>query len=109
MSSFPVTSVISSPLFHTVSSTNAVVKSVLRHLFPFVNIARPIVLEQARQRPIGQDFAPCLAARAVVGFVVGVHDALHRRAAHGVRPKFAELAAAASAGMSLRERLWRCR
>ena len=41
--------------------------------------------EQGRQRAVSQRAAAGLAARAVVGLVVGVHDALHRRAAHRAR------------------------
>src|SRR5512143_1989882 len=45
--------------------------------------ARPVVLEEARQRPIGKQAAGGLANRAVVGLVLGVADALHRRSAVG--------------------------
>src|SRR5258708_25542772 len=49
-------------------------------LFPYTTLFRS--LEQARERAVGEDLAAGLAARAVVGLVLGVHDALHRRAAH---------------------------
>ena len=46
---------------------------------------RPVVLEQPRQRAIGQQLAAGLAGRTVVRFVRGVANALHRRAAHRTR------------------------
>src|SRR6185369_13125563 len=49
----------------------------------FVDRPRPVVLEQARQRPVGEQAALGLAHRAVVALVRGVDDALHRRAAGG--------------------------
>src|SRR5882762_11993280 len=51
-------------------------------LLELVDRARPARLEQAREGAVGEDLAAGLAARTVVGLVLGVHDALHRRAAH---------------------------
>ena len=48
-----------------------------------VDVARPARLQQPRQRAVRQHAAAGLAARAVVRLVVGIDDALHRRAAHG--------------------------
>ena len=48
-----------------------------------IEMSRPIILEQARQRAVGQDSAVRLAAGAVVGLVVGVADPLHGRTADG--------------------------
>ena len=45
--------------------------------FQFVESARPVSAEQAREAAVGQDLAAGLAAGAVVGFVVGIADALH--------------------------------
>ena len=42
---------------------------------------RPVAVQQPRQRAVGEQPAAGLAARAVVGLVLGVDDALHRRAA----------------------------
>src|SRR5438128_1708777 len=53
--------------------------------FQFFEVARPIVLEQARQRTVGENLAPGLAARAVVRLIVGVDDALNRRSADRTR------------------------
>src|SRR5205085_9035804 len=47
-------------------------------LFPFFDGSRPIVLEQPRQRAIGEQLAAGLTARAVVTLVFGVHDPLDR-------------------------------
>jgi hypothetical protein len=44
--------------------------------FEFVEGARPVGAEQAREAAVGEDLAAGLAAGAVVGFVVGVADAL---------------------------------
>jgi hypothetical protein len=41
--------------------------------------------QQARKTPIGQHLAPSLATRAVVGFIVGVANALNRIAASRTR------------------------
>jgi hypothetical protein len=46
---------------------------VLQH----INRLRPFVLEQSRKRSIRQQFAVCLAAWTVVGFVFGVTNALN--------------------------------
>src|SRR5262249_36144807 len=40
----------------------------------------PVVVEQTRQRAVGEQLPTGLTARAVVGLVLGVHDPLHRRA-----------------------------
>src|SRR5688572_25885616 len=45
--------------------------------FQFLDAARPVVLEQAGQRPVGQYAAAGLAARTVVGLVGSVPDTLH--------------------------------
>src|SRR5688572_25710016 len=45
--------------------------------------AGPVALEQARERPVRKEPAAGLARRAVVDLVLGVDDALHRRAADG--------------------------
>src|SRR4030095_14805999 len=50
-------------------------------LFHFLESARPIGLEQHRERAVGEETAVGLAAGAVVRLVLGVYDALHRRAA----------------------------
>ena len=46
-----------------------------------VDILGPAVMQQPRQRSVGEDLAAGLAARAVVRFVLGVDDALYRCAA----------------------------
>src|SRR5215831_3684784 len=46
-----------------------------------VDVLRPALVEQAGKRPVGEDLPASLAAGAVVRFVLGVDDALHRRAA----------------------------
>src|SRR5262245_25010229 len=50
---------------------------------PLFERARPIGAEKARERAIGQQSSAGLAAGAVVGLVLGIHDALHRRSTHG--------------------------
>src|SRR6185295_17768325 len=40
--------------------------------------ARPVFLEQPRQRAVGEQFPTGLAGRTVVHFIGGVADALHR-------------------------------
>src|ERR1700677_1201731 len=47
--------------------------------------ARPVLAQQPRQAAVGQHLAPCLAARAIVGFVVGVANPLHLFAAARAR------------------------
>src|SRR5262245_53841827 len=59
-------------------------------LLELLEAFRPILLEQPRQRAVGEQAALGLAGRAVVRLVVGVDDALYRRAAH--RARHAELA-----------------
>src|SRR5690606_2233385 len=54
-------------------------------LLELVDRLRPVVLQQARQRPVGQETAPGLAGGAVVRLVVGVDDPLHRRSAPWAR------------------------
>src|SRR5438067_73596 len=51
----------------------------------FVDRLRPILFEQARQRAVGEQLTVGLAARTIVGLVVGVADALDGRAADGAR------------------------
>src|SRR5581483_3182645 len=46
-----------------------------------VERARPVLMEQARERAIGEQPSRGLAGRTVVGFVVSVADPLNRRAA----------------------------
>src|SRR5262249_26167175 len=46
-----------------------------------VDRSRPVLPEEPRQRPIGEDPPPGLATGAVVRFVVGIADSLNRRAA----------------------------
>ena len=53
-----------------------------RSCFPLVDVAGPVVLEQAGQAPVGQHPPAGLAPRTVVRLVLGVADALHRRTAH---------------------------
>src|SRR5262249_9796033 len=50
-------------------------------LFELLEAPRPVLLEEARQRAIRQEPPSGLAGGAVVGLVVGVDDALDRRAA----------------------------
>src|SRR5688572_25147298 len=50
-------------------------------LFQLLGRARPVVLEQPRERTIGEQPALVLATRAVVGLVLRVDDLLHGRAA----------------------------
>ncbi len=52
---------------------------------PRVDTAGPIVLQQPRHRAVSQHLAAGLAARAVVGLVLGIPDPLHRRAARPAR------------------------
>src|SRR5574341_1765502 len=47
-----------------------------------IHRAWPALLEQARERAVGEDHAAGLAARAVIGLVLRIDDALHRGAAH---------------------------
>src|SRR5215469_16646369 len=47
----------------------------------FVQSARPVCAEQARERAVGQKFAPGLACRAIVGFVGCITNALDFRSA----------------------------
>src|SRR5258708_8826654 len=51
-------------------------------LFQLFQRARPIVLEQLGQGTIREQLSTGLASRAVVGFVLGVHNPLNRRAAN---------------------------
>src|SRR5947208_15219338 len=53
--------------------------------FPFLQRARPVLLEQPGQRPIGEHAPAGLTRRAVVHLVFGVADPLNRRAAHRTR------------------------
>src|SRR5262245_25428511 len=47
-----------------------------------VQRARPVVLQQLRERAVLQDAPAGLATRAVVALVLRAHDALDRRGAH---------------------------
>src|SRR5690348_18394890 len=53
----------------------------LQHL----DAPRPVLAQEPRERTIGEQATVRLTARAVVGLVVRVADALHGRAAHGAR------------------------
>ena len=44
--------------------------------FKFIQSARPVGAQEARETAVGEYFATSLTARAIVGFVVGVADAL---------------------------------
>src|SRR5262249_1460928 len=48
-------------------------------VFFVLQSGRPVLFQQARHRAVCEDAAAGLAACAVVAFVVGVDDALHRR------------------------------
>ena len=54
-------------------------------LLQLLHGARPIALEQARERAIGEQAALGLAARAVIALALGVDDALHGGAADRTR------------------------
>ena len=56
-----------------------------RVLLELLNRARPVLLEEPRERSVGQDLPARLAARAVVDLVLRAHDPLHARAAHRAR------------------------
>src|SRR6185436_4148571 len=47
-----------------------------------VDALRPIVLQQPRKGPVGKELSARLAARAVVGLILGIDDPLNRRIAH---------------------------
>src|SRR5690606_16041343 len=49
-------------------------------LLQFVQVLGPIVLQEQRERTVGQQLPTRLAGGAVVGLVVGIDDPLHRRA-----------------------------
>src|SRR5258708_21126791 len=46
-----------------------------------VDRLRPVAVQQPRKRPVGEELAAGLAAGAVVRLILGIDDALHRRAA----------------------------
>ena len=48
-----------------------------------IQVPRPVVFQQARQRAVGEDPASGLASWTVVRLIVGVADSLHGRTAHG--------------------------
>jgi len=50
----------------------------LSNAFQFVQIARPVILKQPRERPIREDTALGLTTRAIVGLVISVADSLPR-------------------------------
>src|SRR5213080_2431495 len=54
-------------------------------LIPFLQGARPVLLQEPRDGPVGEEPAPGLTGGAVVHFVFGIPDALHRRPTHGAR------------------------
>src|SRR6267378_8589687 len=63
----------------------SIVAEATRQAFEFVGGARPVGTEQAREGAVGKEFAACLALRTIVGFVRGVANALHTRAAARAR------------------------
>src|SRR5262245_29500501 len=65
-------------------------------LLPFLQGARPVIFEQARQGTVCKDLARRLAAGAVVGLVLRINDALHRGAA--IRARLAKPAVHGHAG-----------
>ncbi len=46
-------------------------------LFQFFDRLGPIIFEETRQRPVGQELAIGLTGGAIVGLVTGIDDALH--------------------------------
>src|SRR5437764_10677341 len=54
-------------------------------LLQFLDALGPVILEETRQRAVGQHFAVCLAARAVVRLVLRVNDALDGATTDGTR------------------------
>ena len=58
-------------------SANAAPARLRSVAFQFVQVARPVVLEQCAEGAISEDAALGLAAGAVVGLVVGIADPLH--------------------------------
>jgi len=50
-------------------------------LLPLLHRPRPVIFEQARERPIREQLATGLTSGAVVRFILGVHNALDGRAA----------------------------
>src|SRR6185436_2340037 len=57
--------------------------SALLLLLQLLERLRPVLLHQPRQHAVGEQAAAGLAGGAVIGLVLGVEDALHRRAADG--------------------------
>src|SRR5258708_2786447 len=51
-------------------------------LLQFLNGSGPIVFEQPGKRPVGEQFAVGLAARAIVGFILRIDDPLNGGAAY---------------------------
>ena len=49
----------------------------------FIKMSWPIILEKPRKRAVGKDAALSLAARTVVGLIIGIANPLHGGAAHG--------------------------
>src|SRR4029453_3109389 len=45
--------------------------------FELVECFRPVVLQELRERAVGQEPAPCLTRGTIVDFVLAVHDALN--------------------------------
>ena len=64
--------------------------------FSFFKCPRPIALQEARERAVGEDPSLRLAARAVVALVLGVDDPLHGCEAD--RARLAELSMDRKAG-----------
>src|SRR5579872_1485221 len=52
-------------------------------LLEVVDRFRPVVLQEPRERPVGEELPAGLAPRAVVALVFRIDDPLHRRAANG--------------------------
>ena len=53
--------------------------------FELLDTPWPVLLEQPRQCPVGQQPAAGLTSRTIVRLVCGIANSLHRRAAHGAR------------------------
>src|SRR5262249_15720335 len=85
-------------------SSRSVSSSPGRHVaLQLVQRARPVLLEQARESAIGEQPVAGLAAWAIVGLVLGVHDTLHGRAA--VRARLTEAAVDGHVGAKGRDAL----
>jgi hypothetical protein len=69
----------------TYTETGAAHASTALQGLEFIQGARPIRAQQPRQSPIRKHPALGLAPRAIIGFIVGIADALHRLAASRAR------------------------